>query len=403
MENSSELSNIDPPPIKISLIQSVKEAQPIYNIHICKILSEAKNKIDDNKDWDKGKKLSNEYELVHIPFRKKKNDSIANYIPLSRSYFKMWEMINDYKLLESEKELKIATIAEGPGGFIEAINNYRKSKKKKDNIYGITLKSVKNDIPGWRKAREFLNKNPNIQIHYGEDNTGNIYNVNNIKSFRNYVGKNTVDLVTADGGFDFSIDFNKQEQLSYRIIFCEIITAFSIQKRGGKFICKIFDMYTSLTVNMIYLLSLYYTKVTITKPKTSRQANSEKYIVATGFRGINESDLNHLYSIVKEWDICEKKNLYVQNIFINEPPREFINQIVNYNKDNAFKQLENILKTLNIIRRKESNFTAFDIRTIISNQINLALEWCKKYNIDINKESKYLKEKSEETIIEASI
>ena len=74
--------------------------------------------------------------------------------------------------------------------------------------------------------------------------------------------------------------------------------------------------------------------------------------------------------------------MYVQNILINEPPRGFINQIVNYNKDNAFKQLENIIKTLNIIRRKETNFTAFDIRTIISNQINLALEWCKKYNID---------------------
>ena len=34
--------------------------------------------------------------------------------------------------------------------------------------------------------------------------------------------QNSMDIITADGGFDFSIDFNKQEQLSNRLIFCEI-------------------------------------------------------------------------------------------------------------------------------------------------------------------------------------
>ena len=43
------------------------------------------------------------------------------------------------------------------------------------------------------------------------------------------------DLVTADGGFDFSTNFNKQEQSSLRIIFCEIVTALSVQKKGGAF------------------------------------------------------------------------------------------------------------------------------------------------------------------------
>ena len=64
----------------------------------------------------------------------------------------------------------------------------------------------------------------------------------------------SMNIITGDGGFDFSIDFNKQEQLAYRMIFCEIVTALSIQKLGGTFICKIFDIYTNLTIQFIYLL-----------------------------------------------------------------------------------------------------------------------------------------------------
>ena len=65
-------------------------------------------------------------------------------------------------------------------------------------------------------------------------------------------------LVTADGGFDFSIDFNKQEQLSYRLIFCEIVTALSVQRIGGHFVCKLFDLYTdaSIKINIFCLLFL---------------------------------------------------------------------------------------------------------------------------------------------------
>ena len=51
----------------------------------------------------------------------------------------------------------------------------------------------------------------------------NLFEVENIKYFQQVVGFNSCNLITADGGFDFSIDFNKQEQLSSRLIFCEIV------------------------------------------------------------------------------------------------------------------------------------------------------------------------------------
>ena len=60
------------------------------------IVSIEKEKIDslENSDnWDKMKKIGNPYELIYTTYNKKrKNDSISNYVPISRSYFKMWEI-----------------------------------------------------------------------------------------------------------------------------------------------------------------------------------------------------------------------------------------------------------------------------------------------------------------------
>ena len=114
-----------------------------------------------------------------------------------------------------------------------------------------------------------------IKILYGKDNTGNLYNLDNIIYLKENIPQKC-ELVTADGGFDYSIDFNKQEQLSYHLIFCEIVAALSILKKGGTFILKIFEIHTNLTVEFIYLLNNYFETVFIVKPYVSRPANSEK-------------------------------------------------------------------------------------------------------------------------------
>ena len=43
-------------------------------------------------------KFSNDYELIHIPNKRNRTDSIAYYQPLSRSYFKMVELIQDNQI-----------------------------------------------------------------------------------------------------------------------------------------------------------------------------------------------------------------------------------------------------------------------------------------------------------------
>ena len=172
--------------------------------------------------------------------------------------------------LPTDNKSCILNIAEGPGGFIEALANYRKKYHNiVDTINAITLKSTNKEIPGWDKAYQFLIRNQNVKIHYGADNTGNIYSVENIKHLMKYIHENNelATLITADGGFDYSKNFNKQEISSFKIIFCEIVTAISNQAIGGSFICKLFDTYSKISKSFIHPLPHLYNIVLIYKPQ----------------------------------------------------------------------------------------------------------------------------------------
>ena len=202
--------------------------------NICKslyhYLNSMKKQIDNCADnWDIYKKYTNPYEYIHsnIPYTKQ---SVCKLKPLSRSFFKFIEIYGLLNLLENyEKPIKSFHLAEGPGGFIEALQTLRLNDL--DTYYGMTLiNDNDNTIPGWKKSKQFLLKHKNVIIEKGADNTGNLFNVDNLWHCYNKY-KNSIDLVTGDGGFDFSIDFNKQEVLSTKLIFSEICYALAIKKK----------------------------------------------------------------------------------------------------------------------------------------------------------------------------
>jgi 23S rRNA U2552 (ribose-2'-O)-methylase RlmE/FtsJ len=290
--------------------------------------------------------------------------SIAKYHPISRSFFKLWEIIHDFQLLKEDYNTTVLCLAEGPGGFIECVLKFRKGYS--DNIWGITLKSKSRDIPDWKKSYKFLKSN-HINISYGSDGTGNLYNVDNILHLQKQIGKKA-ELITGDGGFDFSNNFNSQEQLSYRIIYSQIVASLSIQKIGGSFVLKIFDINTKDTIRMLYILYYYYEELYITKPVTSRPANSEKYIVCKKFKGIEDFMLKLFQKNLRHWE-----DNFVSFISL---PKWFENLVQAYNQCFIKKQIENIEKTLTIIETEYKHDQ--------SKQIKLATNWCKKYNIQTN-------------------
>lgn len=327
-------------------------------------LTQTKCKIDPcYKEWDIIKKEIHLYEYVYTSSFFKKN--ISSIIPISRSFFKMKEMIVKYNLL-TENQYKITCLAEAPGGFIQAFLE----SDKVGEIYGITLISEDKSIPYWHKS--LLNEK-RLQLKRGIKDDGDLYCLENVLSFIKEIGKSTMNIVTGDGGFDYSSDYNNQEKDSIRLIYSEIFLAINLQKKGGVFICKIFDIFSEVTQKMLYILYLSYEQIYFYKPCISRLSNSEKYIVCTNFRGYNKALVNKMIHNFKDTQIDIKMDL------------NFMNMIYNYNSVYSINQMDQINMGIDLITQKK-------IRKYPSTeQINYAIAWCKKYNIPVNQNCFYLK------------
>jgi hypothetical protein len=265
-------------------------------------------------------------------------------------------------------------LAEGPGGFIEAIVSLRKNRD--DTYYGMTLNDESFDVPGWKKSQYFLKSNPNVIIDNGADNTGNLLSKENLEyCFKKY--GNSMDLITSDGGFDFSVDFNSQEVLSLKLIYAQICYAIAMQKKNGTFILKVFDLFTKCSLDMLFLLSCLYKKVYIVKPNTSRLANSEKYIVCKQFK--LESSNAILFEFLKTFHYL-KNTSNINSILNIDIPYYFTNKIEEYNSLFGQTQIENISNTLNLLQ----NYRSDKIETMKKLNISKCISWCQKYELPYN-------------------
>ena len=171
------------------------------------------------------KKKTHKYEYVYSSYNSKKN--IADKKPISRSYFKLIEILKKFQIERIEEAL---CLAEAPGGFVEALldNNVY-------NIYGITLLSKDTKVPHWNKK---IIDNSNVKLLKGVKNNGDLYDIDNILSFVKKIGRNNIRLVTGDGGIDYSDDYNSQEENSVHIIYSEILIALLMQKIMGHLYVK---------------------------------------------------------------------------------------------------------------------------------------------------------------------
>ena len=180
-----------------------------------------------------------------------------------------------------------------------------------------------------------------IIIETGPTKDGNILNDKNYRYICDSYN-NSMDIVTGDAGFDFSGDFNRQENNIFPLLYTQIMYAITLQKYNGNFVLKIFDIFLKNTCQIIYLLSCFYKKVYITKPNTSRYANSEKYIVCKYFKYKSTRHLFNRFSNIitiinkidfDQYELTSILNINIQSYYltkISEINGIFINQSRKY-------------------------------------------------------------------------
>lgn len=318
-----------------------------------------------SKVWDWYKRLSNEYEFI---FTSSSNlPSSAPFAPVSRSFFKLWEIMHDYKALrESQRPIKVAFLAEGPGGFIEAFWRFRRkhAPHQRDQLFAMTLYSSDRRVPQWKLPHAIMS---HVHVERGADGTGSLYVPENIDALAASTGENQCDLVTADGGFDFSYSFNDQEVISMQLLFAEVYAAFRIQRIGGTFILKIFDISVPSTIALLHTLAQCYDLVQIVKPLTSRPANSEKYVICQGFKGADPKTMQWL-----SLGSCGSQEP-------REIPLGFLAQITELNLYSATRQILYILKTIVCIQELSNHPEMAD--ALLTLHSRLSREWCEAYDV----------------------
>ena len=135
-------------------------------------------------------------------------------------------------------------------------------------------------------------------------------------------------------------------------------------------VCKMFDIFTYFSIQLLYILSIFYEKINIIKPVTSRPANSEKYIISLGFKGthISKECIDSMLNVLEKWDT--ENEIIIEDLNV---PDNFIEQIKDINLYYTNNQKKYITKTLNYI----TDSTKYNI----NEQIKYSDLWFDKYNV----------------------
>jgi len=297
-------------------------------------------------------KFLHEYELVKAICKKQ---------VISRAYFKLYEIVYHDQIMLLEN-LDCFFICEAPGGFIECVNDIRRKKNLRTKYFSVSK------LDPYIKYDHYLENNNFVY----EDI---IENVQKVISESKQRFPNGFDLITADGGFDVK-DFNAQEILTSKLLLFEIYIALKTQKIGGNFVIKFFDMFTHNTNIFYLLLCSTYNYVKIIKPNTSRNCNSERYIVCYCFQGLGSNMDSIFLELLGNYFITDSE---YTKIFPDLNLSFFSNKISSFNNLILHEQIKTINESIKMVHNKDSYFQNLLLSIFLEkkNNINLNITFFK--------------------------
>ena len=255
---------------------------------------------------------------------------------VTNAWIKMYEMLNMFPNLfpSDAKEqieyveyvdslprstIKTFHLCEAPGAFISALNHFLSNRNQELNWYAQTL----------RPTSETIGSDAALEDHFGLiasypkrwlfgdpkiDDSGDITHSKIIKYYASNSLLRDIDFMTADAGLQCDpSELNEQEAYLGKINMGQIICILACLPPGKSAIFKTFlPMSEPLTISMIYLVTHLFSSVTMVKPSTSHNTNSEIYVVMQGYKGIDKSMLEILYILLDEPKITSKTLLFSQ-------------------------------------------------------------------------------------------
>lgn len=205
---------------------------------------------------------------------------------------------------EHTHALRVFCNAELPGAFICALNHYLHTWSP-----GTRFEWVGSSLypdPGDSCLGDYYGlfaRNPARWL-MSPEMRGDVTNVDEIRtlvaSAKHLLGE--VDLYTSDAGVDVSSDYGRQEELTARIHLGQTLAGLMSLRVGGALVAKTYTFVHPSSISLMAVCASVFETFYVTKPTTSRPANSEVYIVGLGFRGLAEELEELLLSAVESFD-----------------------------------------------------------------------------------------------------
>ena len=387
-DNLQKIRGADPSPV----IQRGVD-YPKFNNGFFHWIHSSKNKAIEFSKFEGKKKvyfIANGYEQYIDEYDESIGVTSAKFFGLaknkqdivSRNFYKIWELIHYYDLLDTDAaSIKTLNISNYPGGLIQANmlfrEKYSKSSGKSDHHFYLKINSdtEKDDYSDKYEEQDskfFSTANKSSITPIKDD----INSASSIKKVKSQVGD--VDIIIGEGGYDWN-DENTQEQLSQFTIFSEIITAINTQKKGGSFILKVYEMFTELSFKFVSILKYMYDKVFIVKPLMSRDSSSEKYLVCKGFKGDKDNQtVTKLTEVLDYIGKTSESKTSSSDFFVNIYPDYVIDpllrsQIISSNISFTNSQFNLINKMVKFI--EGTNYHGDLYRQYKERQIRLSIHW----------------------------
>ncbi|XP_015185420.1 PREDICTED: cap-specific mRNA (nucleoside-2'-O-)-methyltransferase 2 [Polistes dominula] len=251
---------------------------------------------------------------------------------LTQAWCKFYEILSSLHFVpksaiqKNNNSFTSVHLCEAPGAFVTSLNHWLKTNTNFNwNWLATTLNPYYegNSSSSTVIDDRFIINTLNHWYFY-EDNTGNLMDLKNLNFFVNQAKINdNILLITADGSINCMDVPAEQEATVSKLQYCEIVAALHLLNKGGSFLIKIFTIFEYTSVCSLYLLACCFNTLYITKPATSKEGNSETYVVCIDFKG-PEYIAPYLSTLKKYYETVANTAMFCKE----DIPSNFIEKII---------------------------------------------------------------------------
>ena len=254
--------------------------------------------------------IDNKYENLFDPFRNVSASPFMNRdaIILSNidAVFNFNKHTSGYIIKQETKDFNFATIDDGPGGFTEYIfyrnpNSYGYGMTPKENPYNTNILDL-----------------THFNITYGQSGEGDLKK--DYKSFIKYI--RTVEAI----GVNVVIG-NSDNNINGTDYMLRLMVALGVIKIGGTFISKIPIIDSRFMIDLLYITSQCFNKITLFKPLSTDTNNKIYYIIAEDAR---RNNIEWMGYVEESYTSSTRESKSIISL-IDKIPNYFVKWVTEYN------------------------------------------------------------------------